>query len=298
MLSVDARMSSNITSNRAEHRFAVLFEVTLENGTVYRWTDHNEEINDGTNTYSPVYGVNASARESQDGLQTNDLEVIGYLSDSGVSSDEIRSGDWRNATVVEKIVDWRYPWAGNYGERKYSVSEVSWSQHGWTANLEGIGRKLRRKIGDTIGRMCRFDLGDSDCGINIASFTDAGTTSGAVSTDPRKRLNATGLSSGHADGYYEYGRIEFTSGNNNGKVGEIHKWTQSGGLLVLRLPMPFDIEVGDTFNIYPGCGKLPGYCKGTSGDQNRPWSNNIAEYGGFTTIPGIGQSIQYPDSKS
>lgn len=298
MLTLDNRMASLLTSRRSGHRFATLYQITLEDASVYRFTDHNEVLNDGSNNYTPVGGFNASAREMQDGLQTNDLEIAGYLSASAISASDIRSGVWRNATVVEKIVDWRYPWAGNFGERKYSVSEITWSADQWSANLEGIGRKLRRKIGDTMGRVCRFDLGDSDCGITLASFTDSATVTTADSAYPRKRLRATALNSGHPNGYYEYGLITFTSGNNNGLVGEIHKWTQSTSELILRLPMPFDIEVGVTFDIYPGCGKLPEFCKGTSGTENRPWTNNIAEYGGFTSIPGIDQLIQYPDAKT
>lgn len=298
MLTLDNRMTANITANRSEHRFAVLFTVVLEDGTTYRYTDHNEELTDGSSTYTPVSGFNASAREMQDGLQVNDLEIIGYLSSAGITADAIRSGTWRNASVTETIVDWRYPWAGNYGERRYAVSEIKWTEYRWVANIEGIGRKLRRKIGNTMGRMCRFDLGDADCGLTLASFTDSGTVSAANATSPRKRMRASALSSGHPDGYYEYGRVEFTSGDNNGLVGEVHQWTQSTGELIFRLPMPYDIEVGDTFDIYPGCGKLPGYCKGTSGDQNRPWSNNIAEYGGFFTIPGLNKLMDYPDSKS
>ena len=286
-----------LTSNRTEHRFAVLFTVELTNGTIYRWTDHNEIINDGTNNFTPVSGVNASAREMQDGLQTNDVEIMGYISSSGVTAEEIRAGLWQNAEITEKVVDWRYPWIGNFGERKYFVTDVSWTDYSWKANIEGVSRKLRRKIGDTMGRMCRWDLGSTECGLTLASFTDSSSVTTASSDYPRKRLRASGLTAGHADGYYEYGRIEFTSGNNDGFVGEIHKWTQSTGELILRLPMPYDIELGDTFDIYPGCGKLPEYCKGVDGSKGRPWANNIAEYGGFFSIPGINKMIQYPDSK-
>jgi len=291
-------MSGNITSNRALHRYAVLWLVVLDNGTTYRFTDHNEDLNDGTNTYTPANGFNASAREMQDGLQINDIEIVGFISSAGITSEAIRAGLWRNASITETIVDWRYPWAGNYGERKYSVSDISWSKDKWVAQVEGIGRKLRRKIGDTMGRVCRFDLGDSDCGITIASFTDSGTVSAASGTNVRKRLFATALSAGHADAYYEYGLITFTSGANVGLVGEVHKWITATGEIILRLPMSFDIAVSDTFDIYPGCGKLTGYCKGVDGDQNRPWANNIAEFGGFPFIPGIDKMLQYPDSRN
>jgi uncharacterized phage protein (TIGR02218 family) len=298
MLSINNRMASNITANRSVHRFATMFTVALVDGTIYRFTDHNEELYDGSNTFTPVSGFNASAREMQDGLQINDVEIVGYLSDSVISADDIRSGRWQNATVTEKIVDWLYPWAGDYGERRYSASEVKWTETRWTVNIEGVGRKLRRKIGDTMGRMCRWDLGDTNCGIDIDSFTDVGEVSGASTLYPRKRMLASGLSAGHPDGYYEYGLVTFTSGANNGLVGEVHKWTQSTGEIILRLPMPFDISIGDDFDIYPGCGKIPEFCKGTSGDRDRPWSNNMAEYGGFFSIPGLNKLIQYPDSRT
>ena len=298
MLSISNRMSSNITSNRSEHRFATLWHIVLDGGTVYRFTDHNEILNDGTNNFTPAAAFNASAREMQDGLQINDIEVAGFLSSAGITSEDLRAGLWRNAQISEKIVDWRYPWAGDYGERSYSVSDIEWAADQWVAQLEGVGRKLRRKIGNTMGRMCRFDLGDADCGITIASFTDSGTVTAADADSPRKRLIDTALRAGHADGYYEYGLIVWTGGSNTGLKGEVHKWTTGDGQLILRLPMPYDIEVGDTFDIYPGCGKLTSYCKGTEGDQNRPWANNIAEFGGFPFIPGTDRMLQYPDARN
>lgn len=292
-------MANLITSNKSSHRFATLWTVVLENGTTYRLTDHNQKlVDDAGNTFSPSNAFNASAREMQDGLQINDIEIVGFLASSGVTADDLRAGLWRNAQVTEKIVDWRYPWIGDLGQRKYSVSDISWSENEWVAQLEGIGRKLRRKVGDTMGRVCRWDLGDTNCGINIATFTDSGTVSSASTVSARKRMFATGLSAGHPDGYYEYGLVVFTSGDNNGLKGEVHKWLTGTGEIVLRLPMPYDIDAADTFDIYPGCGKLTGFCKGVDGDQNRPWANNIAEFGGFPFIPGIDKMMQYPDAKT
>lgn len=56
-----------------------------------------------------------------------------------------------------------------------------------------------------------------------------------------------------AVGTFDGGKITFTSGLNAGRSMEIKGYVP--GLLVLALPMPYPVAVGDAYSLVPGCGK-------------------------------------------
>jgi uncharacterized phage protein (TIGR02218 family) len=65
------------------------------------------------------------------------------------------------------------------------------------------------------------------------------------------------------DGWFDGGVVEFDvgSGNNAGRAFEVKTWDQSSVQVVLFLPVGFDIQVGDTGRIYPGCDKRMVTCR-------------------------------------
>lgn len=58
------------------------------------------------------------------------------------------------------------------------------------------------------------------------------------------------------DDWWTLGKITWVTGDNGGRSMEVKSSTSAGGLFELYLPMPDTIQVGDTFTIEAGCGKL------------------------------------------
>jgi hypothetical protein len=58
------------------------------------------------------------------------------------------------------------------------------------------------------------------------------------------------------DGWWSLGAIAWLTGNNAGRSMEVKESTSAGGLFEIYLPMVSDIQVGDTFTVQTGCGKL------------------------------------------
>lgn len=92
--------------------------------------------------------------------------------------------------------------------------------------------------------------------------------------------------------YYDGGLLRFTTGDNAGIAREI-KWANmdSGGEvdISLYLRMPFNINVGDTATLWPGCDKKVVTCKTRF--------NNIVNFQGFPYVPGDNYLKVYPDAK-
>lgn len=77
-------------------------------------------------------------------------------------------------------------------------------------------------------------------------------------------------------GYFAYGHVIFTSGQNAGF--EMDVKTFAPGHVTLAMSMPYPLAVGDTYSITAGCDRLFGTCK------NR-W-NNVVNFRGEPYLPG------------
>lgn len=275
-------------------RLATCWKIERADGVTFRFTEHNANIELDGETYSPVAAFSASARQRSDGLKTRNLECVGIITDDVISQDDLRAGRYTDAVITEYQVDWRYPWIGAISYIRYRVIDVAFDGSKWIAQVADVTRWFRVSIGKVYSRNCQNDLGDSRCQVNIASFTESVTVT--TVDNVRKSFRASGLAS-HPDDYFVYGLVTWTSGANNGLTMEVKNYVSATKRLTLYLAMPFDIQVGDTFTVYPGCGLTTAYCKGTAGTKNRPWSNNIENYGGYPFIPGTEKVLQTPNTK-
>jgi uncharacterized phage protein (TIGR02218 family) len=272
------------------HRFATLYRITRKDGVVFRFTNHDATINYATHDYVPAGGPSASARQKVDGLKDRNFEAMGMLTSSKITFDDLRAGRYREAKVEIMTIDWMHPWADPYEICTYWITNVQFTGEIWTAQLEGLTHKLKQEVGGIVGRMCRVHrFGDMQCG--VAGGEAAFTTSGLAVTSvirARREFTCTSLNS-QADGYYQNGYVRFTTGGNDNLSMDVNAFFQSGGRVVFWMDMPYDIQVGDTFNIVAGCDRLMSTC--------RDKFDNILNFRGYPTVPGTDAMITTPDSK-
>jgi len=80
------------------------------------------------------------------------------------------------------------------------------------------------------------------------------------------------------DDYFNYGKLIFTGGQNVSIHMEVKDFIDVDNVFEMFLPFPFDIEVGDTFQVFAGCDKRLETCK-------TKFDNHI-NFQGFPYIPG------------
>lgn len=119
---------------------------------------------------------------------------------------------------------------------------------------------------------CVNTLFDTACALLAGDFDVAGVVaSGSTAT----QINAT---LGEATGYFDLGKIVFTSGANNGLARMVKTYTAgSPGSLALLYPLAAAPAPGDTFTVYPGCDKAKSTCEEKF--------NNLANFRGFPYVP-------------
>lgn len=99
---------------------------------------------------------------------------------------------------------------------------------------------------------CANAFGDANCGKDLAALTDVGTAGVGTSA---VQVN---VGAGHADGYYQLGVLAMTSGAAAGARRAVK--TYLSGIAALSIPLPSAAASGDTFTIYPGCGRTKAAC--------------------------------------
>ena len=87
---------------------------------------------------------------------------------------------------------------------------------------------------------------------------------------------------GNSSGYFDFGVLTWTSGLNNGLSMEVKNYVPT--LFMLALPMPFEIQVGDTYSVHAGCDKKLETC--------RDRFDNIVNMRAEPYLPGMDKVVQ------
>lgn len=253
-----------------------------------RFTNHNATIRFGTHDYSPSGALDGSAKQKLEGLKDRNWEAKGIITSDDITFDDLRAGKYRRAKIEDMLIDWRYPWADVFETNTYYIINTTFSGEFWTAQVEGLTHRLKIPIGRIYSRTCDVRaFGDSRC--NVAGGEAAYTISGlavSVINIPRRDFSSADLGVYNKDAnWFKRGYLKFTTGACNNLTMEINK-SYSGGRIKLWLPMPYNIEAGDLFNIVAGCNRSASTC-------HNKFDNKI-NFRGFDTIPGTDAMIRTP----
>lgn len=298
------------------------WEITRVDGVILRFTSGDGELTIDGNLYSPVDGYSGSALEKQSGLkEENTTEYRGILSSGAIDDDEIRAGEYRDATIRENVIDLRFPWLGVIYYQEFYVIDMMWTGEFWRAQIGGKMSKLRGAIGGTYTRICRYDLGDSQCQAALApqtftsyvtavivprlNFRSSSVDSfelerndlqirklqdkhlGANAGRKNLRLRRRSLLPSVPNQHYKYATITWLTGNNAGLKSEVKRYFGAASAqFALRLRTPYDIAIGDQYTVHQGCNKTRDHCENLF--------NNIVNYGGYPFIPGADATNEGP----
>lgn len=270
------------------HRFATLWEIERTDLVVFRFTDHNREILYGGQTYAPVGGFDASAQRKESALKESNVELRGIISDDAITHNDLRAGRYRDAKVTQTLVDWRFGWAVKFAEHVFWITDTTFDGEMWTAEICGLARRMKARIGDIYGRTCCHTLGDAGCGVDTDEYREINVPVAAVDTQRRIFRTGDSIIGGYAADYFNHGQVIWALGDNVGLISEVKDYTidATQRVIELYLPTPFDITTDDTFHIIPGCDRLKATCIDTF--------DNLDNFMGFLEVAGTDKMLQKP----
>jgi phage conserved hypothetical protein BR0599 len=257
------------------------WKITRRDGVVKAFTTHDGDVDFGGITYLRCASLKASAVSgtSASGQVTGDVQMSGLLSDDALDERDLYGGLYDGAIVQVFLVDWRTG-VGRQLTRGL-VSRVVQKENSYTLTvLTGGARLEQQPLLKVYSPLCRWEFGSAECGVNATALEVAGTVTGIAARNVVNQANRRQFGDAariEAAGVYRNGRLTWNTGDNAGITVEVK--SSSAGVVTLWKPCPFDIAIGDTYTLRPGCGKrFDEDCVGR-------YSNGI-NFGGFPDLPG------------
>lgn len=261
-------------------QYAECIRIERTDGVIFRFTAHDKTLrvweDDGhMYEYKPAGSFQLTALETQIGLSVSNLDVDGIITDDNITEEDLIAGRFDYANVQLFIAYWSNSQVGILPLRTSWIGDLRVEGVNFRAELRGIAQRLAQVFVEVTTLECRYDFCDvhytrSYCGKKREDYESNFTV-----TDVVNRSQFTCNISGGGS-LYAYGLCTFTSGPNAGLEMEITH--NEGSLLLMFLPFPYDVSIGDTVKLLQGCDKRYFTCK------NR--FNNIARFGGEPYLAG------------
>lgn len=251
-------------------------------GVTLGFTDHHEDLFiDGLwyQSQSGMVRATAVSGSSDLGVQNADVETV--LDSDNIDREDIEAGLYDYCSVKIFLISYLNPSSFTIKLLRGRLGEVSLGQTTAQAELRSLTQMLQQRTGRTHEVACSYELGDAKCGVSLAAFRVTGTV-----TMVTNQHAIRDSSRGEAQGWFNQGKITFTSGNCAGLSMEIQSYTASTHGFLLSLDMPYAIQVGDEYEATPGCEKTYATCVGKFANKN---------FSGFPAIPGSDFQLSFPN---
>jgi uncharacterized phage protein (TIGR02218 family) len=266
-------------ANNSQYYMADLYTFTMVNGYVARYTNFDQNITIGGNTFIS-FGIKRSQVREVVGLEVDTLTVEVVASPTDLLEgapwlQAVRKGYLDGANVKLEVLYMPTPLDVSLGTIVRFQGRVSDASAGRStaairvkSELELLNMQLPRNMFQSA---CANTLYDSACGLAKANFS----RTGYITNAPADGSLWTSLTD--VDQLFSLGRLVFTSGVNNGLSVSIRAYQRNQGAMTLFSPLVNGVAYGDTFIAYLGCDKMLTTC------QNR--FNNVVNFRGFPYIP-------------
>lgn len=275
---LELHLSGSVTT------LATCWKVTRQDGITMGFTDHSGNLQVQSVTYEASSGFTPTAIASSADLSVDNLDLEGMLSADTISEEDIFAGKYDFAEIEIFQVNYADLSQGTMVLSRGTLGEVRMMDHRFVVEVRGLSQQLSQSVGEVFSPSCRTALGDSKCGVNLASYTVTGTI-----TEVTDQQSIADSSRGEDDGYFNYGKITFTSGANTGFSMEVKRFV-SGGSISLVLPMPYPVDVGDGYSMHAGCDKTFGTCISRF--------SNAVNFRGEPHVPGVDRMLETAGTRS
>ena len=254
----------------------ICWKLVRRDGEIILGTECDRNIEITTAALAGVYRAHAAITgsdiRSNSDMSVDNLEVRGALIDSttgdtsetsstsdltllDLSAADIEAGMFDNAECTTFLVNSSNPDLYQHIQRTGWLGNVQRTAEGeYTTELRGLTQALSQGIVRTYSIGCDAELGDSRCKVDMTAFTFPRTVTAVTS----RRVFSIDSPFGVLGHMIPGGKVAWNSGLNEGRVMEIKEY--SALQITLYLPMPEDIDVGDTLNVLTGCNKSQSMC--------------------------------------
>lgn len=251
-------------------------DLTMSNGNVYR-TENGYEFSG--------YGSSSTFASSS-------IDLSGILQMGAISQDDLASGVYDNARVYLFATSWADPIEDEEELALMFWGKVDYVDDKYTVQLMAAIDALNQSTSRSYTPTCPWTLFDETLDGNVLPWTQSKCTGPRSAPDGPSiaSYKVTGTLTAVTDQYrlgdsartepadwFSYGAIRFITGPNAGLKPIQIKAYGFGGLILLHEAMFYLPEVGDQYEMIPGCRKRLEDC--------RDKFSNIVNFGGQAHVP-------------
>lgn len=255
--------------NQHTRVFADLYTVTLQGGSALYWTSADRPIIWNATSQTPAAGnvfvlgprIVDKGLNQKVGVNTDQLTVDFYYDDNtliaGAQMADFMLSEGLDGAIVRVDRIWAASWGDMFGGnavgsfcrfmgRYSSAQDIGETQA--TVIITSPEELLDTSIpAELYSASCLNTFCDTNCTLNVASFTTTGTVSAGTISAQAFPTSLTGTA-----GHFNLGYIVFTSGVNAGLQRSIQTQDASGNLTLIA-PFPSAPAAGDAFKAVQGC---------------------------------------------
>ena len=264
---------------------AYCLRLERRDGEVMGFTTHDANLTFGATTYEALNSLEVTALRQEVGGGVGTMDLAGLIRSDRVTAADLLAGRYDGAELTLLLVNWASLGDGSVTLARGWLGAVTLADGGWKAEYRSLAQKFAQEVVEVTSALCRVrQLGDERCapggtfgnGNSLADYQFTRTVSAVTNT---REMTFAGDS--HAAGYYQAGRVVFSSGANDGLEREVKRHTLSAGAAVIELQdgMPFLVEVGDIAMLEAGCDRRLATCKSRF--------RNVLNFAGEPHVPGF-----------
>lgn len=275
--SLPATISTMVTNNSFTLAFCI--KITPVVGTAFGFTNHDQDLTFGSVTYASNSGLTDTNISQNSTLSVTNLNFEAFLGTSNTALADLNAGKWDAAAIEAFLVDYTDPTGGSLNILNGTVGELRLSRDIVSFEYRGFEQHLDQNVIEVYTPSDKATLGDARNGLNEATYTQSSVAVTGVTSN--KVFTASSL--GQADDFFNQGKLLFVTGDNAGLEMEVQDF--GSGQITLFLAMPYDVQIGDTFDI------VQGYDGSLS--QAKDTFNNVINFRGFPNLPGNDQIARH-----
>lgn len=243
--------------------YTALLKIMPVSGAAIGLTALDVNVTYAGTTYVAARGFNESAQESNEGQGVDNAEAeilfAADVGELGITIEQVNSGYLDDAGWMIYIV--------NYADLTMGHVIVGSGRVGEIRSMEGLLGAIELRSWSQLAKQksviwptsitCLATYGDASTGCGATLEWSDEQTVDEIGEEADRQFTASALTGD--TGFYDFGLLEWLTGDNAGKSIEVEMFTD-GGIVGLAHPTPFAIQVGDTFKIRQDCGTigLPG----------------------------------------
>lgn len=248
------------------------WRLILANGIRLGFTDHDQKLEIGGDSFEPHSGLTASEARESLGLSVDAMDVAGALSSEAIAAEDIAAGRFDNAAVETLLVNWQDT-DQSIIIRRAVIGRITTTDNGFSAELESANHRLDQPSGRIIRRTCDAEVGDARCGVDLAG---AGFSATALITavNPPDAVLASGIEE-FPSGWLTGGWLVHPG---SGARTRIAAHIAGDGNANLRVDSLIGLQTGMMAELTAGCDKSFGACKSKFA--------NAVNFRGFPHLPG------------